>query len=68
MTFLVVGMSPHLGVAGVHPCGMRAGPLKFRERAGVPEASITAELVNDRSRALLVDVRTRWGTEEKVGG
>jgi len=59
VTFLVVGMSPHLGVAVVHPCGARTGPLKFRERTGVPEASITTELVNDRSRTFLVDVRTR---------
>jgi hypothetical protein len=62
VTLLVVRMRPHRGVTSVHPCRMRTGPLKFGERAGVPEASITTELVNDRSRALLVDVRTREGT------
>jgi hypothetical protein len=66
VTFLVGGMSPHLGVAGVHPCGTRARSLKFRERAGVPEASVATELVNDRSRTLFVDVRTRWGTEGRL--
>ena len=34
----------------------------------MPEAPITTPLVNDRGRAMLVNVWTRFGTERKMGG